>query len=329
MDKKFERYCPKCGKLLLYLTEKTRDRKEKIGQVCLSCSVKGISKPLYRRYKNKQFDRRCSRCDSAISYTTIRKRDHAERKLKLCNKCAGKGKHNNSGKNNPFYGKTHSKETKERLAAVDKSYTQTDDFKRKCIKAGESNGMHSKSLYDVWLTKYGKEEADKRQANLNIKRSENALGVKNGMYGKPSPMYSGKGWSGWYKGWYFRSLRELSYVINVLEVKKLIWKSAECFRIPYIDSEGHNRTYSPDFLVNNSILVEIKPKRLKTLGDNKFKKIAATKYCKEHNLIFKIFDVRRNRLTIKEFVDLYQNRKIELIERCEKAINKRIESEDY
>lgn len=55
----------------------------------------------------------------------------------------------------------------------------------------ENNGMFGKSLYSVWLTKYGKDEADKKQAELNKKRSINAKGKNNSMFGKPS-QYKGK-----------------------------------------------------------------------------------------------------------------------------------------
>jgi len=47
------------------------------------------------------------------------------------------------------------------------------------------------------------------------------------MYGKPAPIGSGNGWSGWYKGWYFRSLLELSFMINVIERFKMSWQNAE------------------------------------------------------------------------------------------------------
>lgn len=50
----------------------------------------------------------------------------------------------------------------------------------------ENSPMFNKSLYSVWLEKYGKDEADKRQLILNIKRSNNAKGKNNAMYGKPN-----------------------------------------------------------------------------------------------------------------------------------------------
>ncbi|MBR4316812.1 MAG: hypothetical protein IKP65_07630 [Alphaproteobacteria bacterium] len=42
---------------------------------------------------------------------------------------------------------------------------------------------------------------------LKKKYSEKSKGKNNPMYGKPAPKGSGNGVSGWYKGWFFRSLR--------------------------------------------------------------------------------------------------------------------------
>ncbi len=48
---------------------------------------------------------------------------------------------------------------------------------------------------------------------LKEKHRQNAIGEGNNMYGRPSPQGSGNGWSGWYKERYFRSLRELMFLI--------------------------------------------------------------------------------------------------------------------
>ena len=80
------------------------------------------------------------------------------------------------------------------------------------------------------------------------------------MYGKPSPQGSGNGWSGWYKGWYFRSLLELSYMILVIERFNISWSNGEKIKITYKNFSGINRNYFPDFLLNNKYIIEIKPK---------------------------------------------------------------------
>ncbi|MFW6129631.1 MAG: TnsA endonuclease N-terminal domain-containing protein [Atribacterota bacterium] len=122
------------------------------------------------------------------------------------------------------------------------------------------------------------------------------------------------GGSGWYNGWYFRSLRELSYVINVLEYYNKKWQSAEKdIIIEYIDYNGQKRTYRADFLVENKELIEVKPKKLMESPSNILKKRAAEEYCKNNNLIYKMVDVKI--LSKEELLELYNNKKIKFIKK--------------
>ena len=45
-----------------------------------------------------------------------------------------------------MYGKHHSEETKEKLRKIDKSYTQTEEYRKNMSKvtSGEKNGMYGK-----------------------------------------------------------------------------------------------------------------------------------------------------------------------------------------
>ena len=82
-------------------------------------------------------------------------------------------------------------------------------------------------------------------------------------------------------------------MINVIEKKQLKWKSAEKnINIKYLDYLGNNRTYRPDFLINDKILVEVKPKKLMETPNNRLKKIAAIKFCEDNNLEYKMVDVK-------------------------------------
>ena len=59
-------------------------------------------------------------------------------------------------------------------------YIRTEKIKQKMSKAkkGENNPMYGKSLYSVWLTLYGKEEADIKQNKLIEKRTKTVLNLK-------------------------------------------------------------------------------------------------------------------------------------------------------
>ncbi|MFH1648893.1 MAG: hypothetical protein ABIA11_04190 [Patescibacteria group bacterium] len=109
---------------------------------------------------------------------------------------------------------------------------------------------------------------------------------------------AGKGISGRYKGLLFRSSLELSFLVQADKIGDKILP--EPFIIPlekYLDpidqtvfnSQGKQR-YIPDFLVNNNVLVEIKPEGCFELEDDNFliniaKMIALNNFCKENGFI--------------------------------------------
>lgn len=195
-------------------------------------------------------------------------------------------------KKNGFSGKKHSDETKELLKNIDKSYTKTDEFRRNMslVTSGENNPMYGKSVYDVWIKKYGKDIADLKTIEWKKKISIKNSGKNNPMYGKPSPTGSGNGWSGWYKEWYFRSILELSYMVLVIERFDLNWCSADLnqYIVKYIDALNNERTYRADFIINDKYMIEIKPIRLANSPNNILKAAAARVFCNDNNLKYKI-----------------------------------------
>jgi hypothetical protein len=231
----------------------------------------------------------------------------------------------NTGKNNPFYGKKHTEESLKRIGGRDYSVNKTEEFRAKIslTSKGVRNPMYGRSIYDVWVKRHGQEDADRRMSELKKKRSEQMRGSGNNMYGKPSPQGSGNGWSGWYKGWYFRSLKELSYMILVIEANGYEWRSAESrdLKIPYI-MDGVSRTYFADFFIGETILVEVKPKKLMDSRLNSLKKEAALKFCRERGYSYRMVDVRT--LEDRDVADLYRSGAVRFIGRYDIKMKQRL-----
>ena len=224
------------------------------------------------------------------------------------------------GAGNPFFGKTHTKETLAKIQEDRDICTfKTKKFKDKMSKvtSGKKNPMYGRNVYSIWVDKYGEEEANKRMTMAKIKWSKASSGKNNGMYGKPSPQGSGNGWSGWYKGWFFRSIKELSYMINIIETKKLKWRTAEIndLAIKYINYDGTERTYRADFLIEEKKLVEVKPIKLFNTPNNVLKKKAAIKFCKRHGYEYSITDVKL--LDIDDIRKLYNQEKVKFTNKSE------------
>jgi len=288
--------------------------------------------------------RKCPKCNCEISYTNKYNMLNAEKKNSKCKSCGlkeimtdevkkrmsdrVKGANNpmygKFGELNPFFGKVHTKETKQKIIKNrDFSIYKTDEFRKKISKvtSGKNNPMFGKSVYDVWLFKHGKEIADEKLTEYKKKQSFINSGERNSMYGKPAPKNSGNGICGWYKGWFFRSLLELSYMIFVIERFNLNWDNGEYdkYRISYVQDDV-TKNYFPDFIINEKYVVECKPKRLWSTTKNLLKFESAKKYCEENDYIFKVRDIPK--LKKPELLSLIDSGLVELTNKWkEKIIN--------
>lgn len=155
------------------------------------------------------------------------------------------------------------------------------------------NPMEGTHFYKKWIEKYGEEVAAKMIAESKEKLSIKYSGKNNPAYGKVSHQRSGCGWKGWYKTHYFRSLREVAYMIH-LDENNINWSSAEkkCFEIKYVNWDGADRTYRPDFLINEKNLIEIKPKRLHNSPTIMAKTKAALIWAAENSFTYEIIDFK-------------------------------------
>jgi hypothetical protein len=119
-----------------------------------------------------------------------------------------------------------------------------------------SRGFADRPLSGSWEERYGKDKSEKMKKRM----SEANSGANNPMYGKPAPIKSGNGISGWYKEFYFRSLLELSYILH-LESQSINFVSCEsCQKKFKYTIDNRHFSYFPDFyLLESNEYVEIKP----------------------------------------------------------------------
>jgi hypothetical protein len=308
------RVCPNCGIKIIYKREDNYQSGVTNNTWCRRCSSRPAS-------------RNCPQCNQLVTHTNRYNCIKAIKKNKICRKCVAVSfSKKYSGNNNPFAGKKHTPESLKKMKNKDMSYTQTEAFRKRrkeTSKNGKDNPMWGKSVYEFWLDKHGKQEADRLLLEYKKKQSINNAGKNNNMYGKPTPQGSGNGWSGWYKGWFFRSIRELSYIFNVLEKDNLKWRSAETkdLTIKYVDWHGKERNYNADFLVEERYLVEIKPEKLKSSKTVRLKQEFAIAFCNEKGLEYQLIDPPL--ISTENIINLYKSGYIKFIDRYEKIFKKR------
>lgn len=308
--KRFSKECPTCKKLMYYGSNHALKYSTAHSVLCQECKIND---------QNKRKQRSCSQCHKIIVYKSVRACGTANKRKSLCKSCGTSNAFNEPeirearskrvigdknpmfgklGNQNHFYGRHHTEEIKRKMSEERSGIPLSDEHKNKIKKYYETHQgtMKGKTVYSIWLAKFGKEIADLKQKEFTQKQILLAKrGKDNPMYGKPSPNGSGNGWKGWYKNIFFRSLRELSYLIY-LHQNNIVWQKAETkeYSIEYTDYKGGSRTYRPDFLINNKILVEIKPKRLHNTPTVLLKSNAAIEFCRVNGLEYQIIDVEIN-----------------------------------
>lgn len=279
----YTRNCPLCSTEIQYSCRTSFRRACKLNGNCKSCSTKMkkslktkklISASQKKRFENQEEKNKVSKRQKKYwSDPTVRKIQSEKLKGKM------------AGNKNPFFGKTHTAESIEKMkkaqTTMDRSQWQTKQFREKMSKltSGINNANYGISNHQRWVKKYGKSKADE----LEKKRIEKMANTLKGRPGNPPPHGAGNGWSGWYKGWFFRSLHELSYMIKVIEANNFKWISAECsaLKVGYVDQSGQPHNYFADFFLNENTLVEVKPIRLRSLKLVELKRKAAEQFCKE------------------------------------------------
>jgi hypothetical protein len=122
-----------------------------------------------------------------------------------------------------------------------------------------TKGFADRPLTGSFESRYGLDKA----VEMKTAQSKRNSGEGNPMYGKPAPRKSGNGISGKYRGIYFRSLLELSYMIK-LDFEQVEFISCEASRKRFeYELDGVKRTYYPDFFIPSiNEYVEVKPSQM-------------------------------------------------------------------
>jgi endogenous inhibitor of DNA gyrase (YacG/DUF329 family) len=184
-EKKYKRQCPICNGDVYHSNQKTLNNALKTNNPCRSCSQKISNK------KPKIFKRNCPECGNEISYMKENTMKNAELKKKICISCKTKGE------NNPMYG-VH--------------------------RFGKENPMYGKTVYDVWVQKYGEEIADQKLLETKKKLSIASSGENNPNYQNKSN--GAKAWSKYGKECKGKTLEEIYGKDKANEIKQKISNAA-------------------------------------------------------------------------------------------------------
>jgi hypothetical protein len=167
--------------------------------------------------------------------------------------------------------------------------------------SGENNGMFNKQHTQEACLRIGSRTKGKtleeiygfeKAREMHDKQSRATSGENNPAFGK---VYTngGKSLKGYYKKIFFRSLLEYSFIKHLESQNVDIYNDVdyECFKVPYMNEKGTNRTYRIDFYVKSQqVVYEVKPSYvLKKIPLNQqLKWDAAKKFFLEKGIEFKI-----------------------------------------
>lgn len=91
------------------------------------------------------------------------------------------------GEFNPFYGKKHSKETKEKLRQITLELCKNESFRMSRANYGEKNGMYKSKRFGELNPMWGKTHSEDTKEKQRIKRKEWFKNNESPNKGKPCP----------------------------------------------------------------------------------------------------------------------------------------------
>ena len=301
--------CENCAKEFERNPVNTKKCRKKYGKdICHSCMQKEQYKQGLRDFQKI----RTAEVSRALQTGKTFEERYGEAKARACKEKLSKSYLEK-------FGKEKAEEVKKKLSEKSSGSNNANFNGKYCHGFGDKQqpSVKGKTFEEI----YGEEKALNYRKKLSLASS----GKNNSMYGKPSPQGSGNGWSGWYKGWYFRSLLELSYMINIIEKQNLLWDTGERakYSVPYIDWDGTDRTYFSDFIIEENRMIELKPSNLRNSKTVLLKEQAASLWCSEHNFVYQIVESSEVcNLSKKEIKQLHDSDQLKFINRYEEKYKK-------
>lgn len=189
----------------------------------------------------------------------------------------------NSGKNNPFYGKKHSKNTKKLMSDNHADFTGKNNPLVKWLNDERNREKYSQIMKEAWRDPEKYTMLCKRNSK-NIKKA-----ILNGNHNPYSNCIHG-----WFeskkfdKKFYYQSSYELAFLEFCECSDKICSLQKVNFAIPYKDSNGKDHNYFPDFFVNKRVVIEIKPKTMIDYNHNREKIEHAKKFCIKRGYEYKL-----------------------------------------
>jgi len=200
-------------------------------------------------------------CSKSCVTSVTNRKAHAAGKMPNIGKIIGK-KMKEAGSWEAYYGKEKADFLRKRISLQSsnnngKWHSSHSKEKREEMRQNSAKNIRDRQKGKTLEEQYGNEKANEIKTKLSFSLS----GSKNPMYGIPSPHWSGGGIVGRIDTLWFRSLMELSFILDQ-ESKGIKIENAENtkFKVKYIDENGKERNYFPDFYLSESdTLIEIKP----------------------------------------------------------------------
>lgn len=185
-----------------------------------------------------------------------------------------------------FYGKSHTLETKKRMSEnhadftgdknpYKKAVTNDPTLTRRTAEKRKVTWQFRKADKKWWKRYIEKRSLLTSQSHIDGKLNSYGYGHKSGYFtgAKLGTLY----YRSSYERTFLQICEELDFVTSVVGVK---------FKIPFEDGEGITRNYISDYLVNNSMLVEIKPEGFLGSYRNPYKFIGALRYASTNGWSF-------------------------------------------